>query len=133
MSRPGVTSKTRTPREFLLDGQHVIRQAITIVSTARDNYDSDGSTAHTPTTTLRRGLVLGKITASGKLSQYDDTNEDGSQVAVGILDGEVDLLDEDNTAQDTQATMVIHAFADESELLGIDANGKTDLAHIIFG
>lgn len=40
-------------------------------------------------TTLRPGTVLGKITASGKYAPYDDGNTDGSEVAAGVLYGEV--------------------------------------------
>jgi len=133
MGRPGVETKTVTPREFLLS-DHKIAVGVTLVSTARDNYDEDGSTAHTPTTTLRKGLVLGKVTASGKYAQYDDNASDGTEVAAGILEEEVNLLDANATAQDTDGTMVIHAYVDESQLYGIDANGKTDLSdQILFG
>jgi len=133
MARPGIETKSVTPRTFLLDGDHVIVVPVTIASTARDNYEEDGSTAHTPTTTLRPGLVLGKITASGKYAQYDDGAADGTETAVGILKEEVNLLDANAAAQDTPGLMVIHGYVDESQLFGIDANGKSDLAHILFG
>jgi len=133
MARPGVETKSVTPRTFLLDTDHKIAKAVTVVSTARDNYEEDGSTAHTPTTTLRPGLVLGKITATGLYAQYDDGASDGTETAAGILVEEVNLLDANNTAQDTPGVILIHGFVDESKLFGIDANGKTDLSHVIFG
>lgn len=34
---------------------------------------------------LTSGMVLGKITASGKYVQFDDTASDGSQTAAGVL------------------------------------------------
>jgi len=40
---------------------------------------------NTPTTLLRAGLLLGKITSSGKLVQASPTATDGSQNIVGIL------------------------------------------------
>lgn len=105
---------------------HGIKVAVTVDSTAAD----DGNT---PATTLRKGLVLGKVTATGKYKEYDNAASDGTQVAAGILDDETNLLDETGTARDSQATMLIHGYADESRLHGIDSNGKGDLAAIIFG
>jgi len=51
---------------------------ISIVSTALDS-------TNTPTTTLRRGLIMGQITATKKWKEYDPTATDGSQVPVGPL------------------------------------------------
>lgn len=48
---------------------------------------------NTPTTVLRRGLVLGQITATLDYKQYDPTASDGSQFPVGILDTTTDMLD----------------------------------------
>src|SRR5512137_1267458 len=70
--------------------------AILIASTARD-------AGNTPTTTLRKGLVLGRVTASGKYKEYDADAQDGTEVARVILDDEVDLLDESGSAADTEA------------------------------
>ena len=86
----------------------------------------------TPTTTLRKGLVLGKITASGKYAQYDDNASDGTETAACILADEVNLLDEDGNVQDSHSVGVIHGVVDESKLVGIDANGKADLKYVIF-
>jgi len=105
---------------------HGIKVAVTIASTAAD-------AGSTPTTTLRKGLVLGRVTATGKMKQYSNGASDGTEVAAGILDDEVNLLDDAGTARDSQATMLIHGFVSEAKLHGIDANGKADLSHIIFG
>lgn len=48
---------------------------------------------NTPTTVLRRGLVLGQITATLDYKQYDPTATDGSQFPVGILDTTTDMMD----------------------------------------
>ncbi len=98
---------------------------ITIDSSARDS-------GNTPTTTLRKGLVVGKITATGKYAQYDDGAADGTEVAACILADQVNLLDEDGNAQDSHSVGVIHGVVDESKLVGIDANGKADLKYVIF-
>ena len=88
--------------------------------------------ANTPTTTPRKGLVLGKITATGKYAQYDDNASDGTEVAACILADEVNLLDEEGNAQASHSVGVIHGVVDESKLVGIDANGKADLKYVIF-
>jgi len=113
------------PTEFRLS-DHAILAGITICSAARDGEN-------TPTTTLRRGLVLGKITASGKYAQYSDAATDGTGVAAGILVHEVDLLGSYTSAHDATGLMLVHGYVNESALIGIDANGKADLKHVIFG
>ena len=123
---PGLgTEATDTTSEFLLDTVHVIQQGVTIANTARDS-------GNTPTTTLRKGLVLGKVTATGKYKEYNDTASDGTQTAVGILREEVKVVDSDGNAMDAAGVIVRHGIVDESDLIGIDANGKADLDQIIF-
>lgn len=119
------TEKTDTPREFRLS-DHAILTGITIASTARDS-------GNTPTTTLRRGLVMGKITSSGKYAQYNDAATDGTGVAAGILTHEVDLVGPETTPQDGTGLLLVHGHVKESVLIGLDENGKADLKHIIFG
>jgi len=46
---------------------------------------------------LKRGAVLGKITASGKLTLANSTNTDGSQVAFAILAADTDATSADKT------------------------------------
>lgn len=107
-------------------GEHFAYKNVVLDSTARD-------ATNTPTTTLRPGLVLGKITASGKYKQYDDSATDGSEVADLILNEQADLINkETNAAQDTQAQCIWHGRVSEAALLGIDAAGKTDLAGRIY-
>ena len=114
--------RERSDNEYKLS-DHGIKVAVTLDSTARD-----GSS-----TTLSKGLVLGKVTATGKYKEYDSAAVDGTETAAGILDDEVNLLDETGNAADSQATMLIHGYVDESKLAGIDGDGKSDLAQIIFG
>src|SRR5262245_32110794 len=42
---------------------------------------------NTVTTLLRSGLLLGKITASGLLKEWNPTGTDGSEVIYGVLGG----------------------------------------------
>ena len=121
------TESEVTPRTFLLNEEHVILMGIVVVSTARDSGNS-------PTTTLRPGLVLGKITATGKYGQYDNSAADGSEVATGVLYDQVKVIDADANATDAAAIMVIHGYVDESQLIGCNDAAKVDLAgQLIFG
>lgn len=108
------------------EGDHFAYINRWIASTARDS-------GNTPTTTLRPSLVMGKITASGKYAQYDDSATDGTEDADLILDHQVDLIDEEtNLPQDTQARFVWHGQVRDADLIGIDAAGRTDLAGRIY-
>lgn len=64
----------------------ILRQDAVIVSTAVD-------ATNTPTSYLRKGLVLGRVTASGKLKEWNPDGSDGSEIAVGVLDLDVDMLE----------------------------------------
>ena len=119
---------TTSPRTVRLSDYGVETDTtVLIVSTAVD----PGGTPST--SVLRAGLVLGKITASGKYKEYNNGSSDGSEVAVGILAHDVDLrAPVSGTAGDTPAVIMTVAEVDESKLIGIDANGKSDLTRIIF-
>ena len=64
-----------------------------LVSTAVD-------AGNTPTTTLRAGLVLGRVTSSGKYKEWNPDGTDGSEVAAGILVNSVSMLNIGGTAAD---------------------------------
>lgn len=51
---------------------------------------------------LFAGMVLGKITASGKYKPYDNDNADGSQTAAAIL-----VYDVDATSADVAAVAIV--------------------------
>lgn len=46
----------------------------------------------------KAGHVLGKITSSGKFTEYDDDASDGSQTAAAVLYDNVDATSEDKSA-----------------------------------
>ncbi|OMF37442.1 head decoration protein [Paenibacillus sp. FSL H8-0548] len=71
---------------------------------------------------VKKGTVLGKITASKKFIPYNSEATDGSQVAVCILDN-----DRDTTVSDIGASAWIAGIFTESKLTGIDATAKTAL------
>ena len=114
------TERFISGREFLINNDHVMTKGVVILSSTTDSGNN-------PTTTLRRGLVLGIITASGKYTAYNDSGTDGEAVARGVLMEDLDMLDDTGTAADKQANMLLHGYVDYSQLIGIDANGLTDL------
>ena len=87
---------------------------------------------NTPTTTLRKGLVLGKVTATSKYKQYDALAEDGTETARVILADQVDLLDESGTAADTDALGLFRGDFIADKLIGLDAAAKAELVHCAF-
>jgi len=117
----GVTTylkETRNPAR-----QNVLSVTVTIDDTALDS----GHTSNTHI--LRKGLVVGIITASEKYAQYDDTASDGTEVAKGILMVDVDLKDGDPTATATDHTAPVMVLGEavSTECIGHDANATTDL------
>lgn len=99
--------------------------AAVIDAAARDDGNS-------PTTTLRKGLVLGKVTATGKYKEYDPSASDGTETARLILDDEVDLLDEAGSAADTEALGAFRGDFIASLLVGLDVAAKADLTQCAF-
>jgi len=75
---------------------------------------------------LKKGTVLGKITAAGadkdKFVAYLKSASDGSQTAVCILDN-----DADTTNSDIGASAWIAGIFDSSKLTGLDTDAKTEL------
>ena len=78
---------------------------------------------------LPTGRMLGKITASGKYKNYDDTAADGTQAAAGIL---LDDCDATGAADVSAVLLVRHAIVKDSLITAATAGhktaGKTDLA-----
>jgi len=99
--------------------------AIVLDSTARDSGNS-------PTTTLRKGLVLGKVTADGTYKEYDPSAADGTETARVILDDEVDLLDENGDAADTDGLGAFRGDFVADALIGLDSGAKADLTQCAF-
>lgn len=65
---------------------------------------------------LQAGMVLGKITASGKYAPYDNTAADGTQTAAGIL-----LDNTEAASADQVATMVARLAEVQTDKLLWDA------------
>lgn len=71
---------------------------------------------------LKAGTVLGKITASDKLTQYDSTAGDGSETVFGILFDNVDATNADVTGV---VVIVRDAEVHQFALEWIDAANET--------
>lgn len=99
----------------------ILRADKPIVSTATD-------AGNTPTTTLRRGLLMGKVTSSGKLSAWNPDATDGTENIFGTLEHEQQMLDQFGTAGDRQGVCVVKAPLKATGLLieGTALVGATD-------
>lgn len=97
--------------EFILSEGNgsISREAITVAAAAGAMSD---------------GTVLGKITASGKYKEYNNANADGSEVAAGILYGNLP----DSAADQKAVAFVRYAEVMASALTGLDTPGTADLA-----
>lgn len=89
---------------------------------------------HYPNGFIPSGIVLGKITASGKYGPYEAAATDGRETAAGFLFGSL-------TVQGTApiaSGLVMHGFVNAAKLplqsgIGaLDAAARVDLTHIIF-
>ena len=84
---------------------------------------------HYPNGYIPSGIVLGKVTATGKYGPYDDAANDGRAVAAGFLFAVV--KPGASTSTPIAAALLQHGVVVEAKLPtnnGIDAAAKTDLA-----
>lgn len=101
-------------REILWGGDHakglVLRKSAIISGAARDAGNS-------PTTVLRRGLLLGKVDATGEMEEWDADASDGTQNIAGILNVELRATDFDANNADRAFGVVIRAPLLANQLL----------------
>jgi hypothetical protein len=115
------------PVNFLMNNSRGQQIGVVIDSTARD-------AGATPTTSLRAGLVLGRVTVTDRWKEYDDGDADGTDVARAVLLKDTNLLNAAGTAVNVSSVAHTGGFYDEDLLIGLDANGKADLKalHVLF-
>lgn len=84
------------------EGRHT---AEFLISEANGTRSRDQVTVTVPaSTTLKPGLVLAKVTGSGKYVPYDDDGSDGREEAAGVLyDG---LVNDTEAPVDVDATVI---------------------------
>lgn len=88
---------------------------------------------NSPTWELRPGLVLGKITATGKWTNYSATATDGSQVAAAILTGSIRMQDLQGTNQDRFYGIMVGGPVQGAKLLGLDQQARQQMhTHFMF-
>lgn len=113
-----------TEREILWgrDDQHLpilFRNSI-ISGAARD-------AGNTPTTLLRRGLLLGKLDSGGELEEWDADASDGTQNINSVLNQELRAQDFDANNTDRAISTVLYAPVIASKLL---IQGSAFVGHI---
>lgn len=83
---------------------------------------------NTPTTTVRPGLVMGIISATGLWTNYSATATDGSQVAQGVLGVGLPMLDPfTNTTQTKVWGMIVGGPVQAAKLIGLDLQARNDM------
>lgn len=81
-----------------------------------------------PTWRLRPGLVLGRITSTGKLKQYDATATDGSQIAFGVLMQGLAMQDPySGSTRDKFLGVLVSGPLQGAALYGLDQKARGDL------
>lgn len=120
---PGPTTATvTTERNALLGpaGWYLLKGIVLKGSTVTD-------AGNTPTTDLRHGLLLGKITSTGYYAHYGPNATDGTQIAEGFLWEPRRTLDSDGNTVDRPAQMVIQAYVKASQLLLLDYQARAQM------
>lgn len=102
---PGVfAERTVAESELLWGADHArngaLWQGAVVSGAARD-------AGNTPTTILRPGLILGKLTSSGELEEFDWDAADGTEKFFGVLDTELRAQDYDANNQDRVSRVIV--------------------------
>lgn len=102
---PGVGADRSVSESVILWGADqarngVLWQSAVISGAARD-------AGNTPTTVLRPGLILGKVTATGELEEWDADASDGTENIWGVLDTELRAQDFDATDADRMFRVIV--------------------------
>ena len=83
---------------------------------------------NSPTTLLRRGLVVGRITSSSYFSHYDPTETDGSQEPIGILWQTINMYDPNTGAvRNKEAVVQLWGNVKPGSLYGFDEYARSRL------
>jgi hypothetical protein len=104
------------------------RHGQNLIATRKATIDASAVDAgNVPTTTLRGGNLLAIADADGQALIYDPDANDGTQIAVGVLEKHQDML-VSGVATDRFTQMLVHGLLKESELIGLDPRAKSQLA-----
>ena len=115
---PSIVTTTKTPKAFLSSG-HLIEKGYIILGD-----DTINSTSELP-----EGQAVGKITASGKIGQYDDTAVDGREVCIGYL---MEAVLASTAAGDSPVMVLRHGAVITTQLTDYDAAAAVDTPAILY-
>ena len=122
-------------RQQTLDTEVLAKNPVTITGTLSSAARDDGNT---PTTTVRAGKPLGRITATGLLIENDATASDGSETFFGILAKDSKLLDENNAATNKVVGVIVGGELNQTPIAAVAdanfslANAKTENTGVTF-
>lgn len=104
------------------------RQGVDLVATRGVVIDATSVDAgNVPTTTLRGGLVMAIASGSGHAIPYDPDGNNGSQIAVGVLEDSV-KMEIDGVATQRFTQLIVQGMVSESQLTGLDERARLQLA-----
>lgn len=116
--------QSQTSRKFLTNNSHIVRRGAKIDSASVD-------VGNPVANELRAGLVLVQVLTGPNAGKYvpkghADCPDDGDIASAGILMETFSMLDKSRAAEDKMASLLIHGFVRESQLLwsGGDAGFK---------
>jgi hypothetical protein len=121
---PGIGTAIETAEnEFMWGREELkVRLGVQVSGAARDA----GNTSNT--TTLRKGLILGQITAQpGLWKQYDPAATDGSQVAGCVLSVDLTVVDPFGSNAARFAWAVFGGCLKAANVYGLDAVARTQM------
>lgn len=125
---PGLTTSRETYENEFRWGQHAAGLwSNALISGSATDTGNTGAT-----TTLRPGLVLGQITASGKYTTYSPTASDGSEVASAVLVEGLKMTDFNGTATDRFYAVLVGGPVQASKLLNLDLQARQQMDKFIF-
>jgi hypothetical protein len=122
---PGVQSSLESESaQISWSGRHGQDQIVTQRAIIEaETVDGD----NTPTTTLRAGVILAYRDSDGKVAIYTPDANDGTQIAVGVLEQHQDML-VDGTPTDRFSQMIVHGLVREGQVKSLDPRGRQMLA-----
>ena len=116
---PGQSTAVFTDEREIFWGGDASRIEILQHNSEIDSTASDAGAS--PTTTIRSGLLLGRITSSGRLKQWDPTASDGTQHLFSVNRAELVMVDPYQSAVSRFAPTVVRAPLKASQLLILGA------------
>ncbi len=125
-TQAGITAATSSAEAALLGGpqKFVLEGAVNLVAATVD-------AGNTPTTTLRPGLILGMVTASGNYTAYNPDATDGSETPVCVLATSMSMLGASGAVEIKQADVLFGGIlqVSSSAIGGITAQDGALTAH----